>query len=494
MNQIDNTIESAKNKIGAKIPCTIEVLTPVHIGSGIKLAKDIDFISTSQTTTIIPQSLLLEYLENNPDEIESFINGEYKAVLNNINNVRKYEIGNVNEIAQFERDVYCNPYIPGSSLKGAIRTALIKKLITDLNPEKVLSTLKNIYNSTNIKKEHASQDLLKLVLGKDSNTNIMRVLQAFDAHFKEVSLERVCLLNLTNQDGTSYGWKNIGRNRNMSDPNDATQIFIETLPIGSKSDFSIHIDDFLLNNSAAKTKLNFQGHLFNNLCSTINSYTLNQLDEEIKFYEGLMNPKKLSSLINNIKTIHSEVNKLVSGTNEFILRLSWGGGWRSMTGNYLDGEALKGFREKYALTRNDFPIFPKTRRIVFQDNIPSYITGFVKIKLNDCLSEEEKSMLLESGAKSNFNETDVKTNKNEILIQKEEPVVHKGKIKKEDIIYAKVIRSEQPSVIVKLFADEYVDELRVRYPSGIPENTIIKVKVTEVQKGKPLVVFKEYIR
>ncbi len=44
MSTIDDKIKSAKQKLGEKIPCSIEVLTPVHIGSGVKLAEGIDFI------------------------------------------------------------------------------------------------------------------------------------------------------------------------------------------------------------------------------------------------------------------------------------------------------------------------------------------------------------------------------------------------------------------------------------------------------------------
>ncbi len=37
-----------------------------------------------------------------------------------------------------------------------------------------------------------------------------------------------------------------------------------------------------------------------------------------------------------------------------------------------------------------FAIFPKTRRLVFHGNDPKYLTGWVKIKLNDSDSNSER--------------------------------------------------------------------------------------------------------
>ncbi|MCS7054494.1 MAG: hypothetical protein NZM09_12300, partial [Ignavibacterium sp.] len=96
-----------------------------------------------------------------------------------------------------------------------------------------------------------------------------------------------------------------------------------------------------------------------------------------------------------------EIEKLLEtikklSDDEFILRLSWGSGWKGMTGDYFDQNWLATFRRKYQLGKRDFPIFPKTRRIVFEGEEPKYLTGWVKIKLNDVLEIEnnkyEKSL------------------------------------------------------------------------------------------------------
>ena len=49
------------------------------------------------------------------------------------------QLGTINEVAKFMRDPYGNPYIPGSSLKGAIRTILMNTN-PDWNNKKVVDT------------------------------------------------------------------------------------------------------------------------------------------------------------------------------------------------------------------------------------------------------------------------------------------------------------------------------------------------------------------
>ncbi len=74
MKELKKYIET----IGVKIPCSIEILTPVHIGSGVKLASGIDFLSTHSSVTIVTQAELMEHLENDLEERDLFVNGGYK--------------------------------------------------------------------------------------------------------------------------------------------------------------------------------------------------------------------------------------------------------------------------------------------------------------------------------------------------------------------------------------------------------------------------------
>ncbi len=185
------------------------------------------------------------------------------------------------------------------------------------------------------KKEWAGDSLLKELLGNDSNYNLMRTLKIFDAQFSKVSLEKVLILSLANQNATSYAWKKMGRDtQNQVDPSNATTIFLEGLPSGEKGYFSMSLSNFLFNNEEAKRKLNFSKlrllKIFNALKKTINNYSLEKLKKEKDFFVKLTTPKKLNNIIENIDSLMDDVNKLQK--DEFIIRLSWGSGWEGMTG------------------------------------------------------------------------------------------------------------------------------------------------------------------
>lgn len=398
MKTFEEYLKESKEKLGLKIPCSIEILTPVHIGSGVKLTEGIDFIKTDHSVQIISQSELMEYLKNNPDELDRFINGNY-----NLNSLRRtpegrtyfLNVGRAREIIEFERNGFGKPYIPGSSLKGAIRTIILKTAFDRLDNTQKQDLLKKVNSN---KKEWAAEPIVKEIFGDDSNHNLMRVLEIFDAEFEEINLEKVLILSLTNEEGTSYGWKLMGKpSKNVPDPNRATWIFVEALPIGSKGYTSISLSKFFFSDPVAINELKFNEPTLSNirnLISTINEYSLSKLTSEKGFFERLRTPANLIDLIKNIDSLISQFNELTQ--DEFIMRISWGSGWKGMTGDFVD-DLMKNdykkwidfFRDKYCdglkmkMGRPGFKIFPKTRRIVFEDDKPKYLTGWIKVKLND---------------------------------------------------------------------------------------------------------------
>jgi CRISPR-associated protein Csm5 len=390
--KFEELINESKSKLGLKIPCSIEILTPVHIGSGVKLTEGIDFVKTEHTVQIIPQSELMEYLKNNPEELDRFIKGNYS--LNSLHSIPtgktfNINIGRAREIIQFERNGFGKPYIPGSSLKGSLRTVILKTAFDRLDDSQKQALLKKVNDR---RREWASEPIVKDIFGNDSNHNLMRVLEIFDAEFEDVNLEKVLILSLTNEEGTSYGWKlMIKPPINVNDPERATWIFVEVLPIGSKGYSSISLSNFLLNNQIARNELKFNEPSLSDLrtlASTINEYSRNKLELEKQFFEKLSKPKKLSDLINNIDGLLKQFKDLTQ--DEFIMRISWGAGWKGMTGDYIDDlyknenqKWIEFFKQKYQMGNKEFKIFPKTRRIIFDGDEPKYLTGWIKVKLND---------------------------------------------------------------------------------------------------------------
>jgi CRISPR-associated protein Csm5 len=325
--------------------------------------------------------------------LDVFTKCNYKlSSLRNFHGGNKYYIHNkwTNEIFEFEKDGNGHPYIPGSSLKGAIRTIIFKKLFDELSPAKQNDLLSRINNS-NPRKEFASEPLMKELFGKDPNHNLMRLLQVYDIPFSSFELSKVFILSLTNPNGTTYGWKKMGAGMpNVTLNQDPTSLIIESLPVGGKSAFSIHIDDFLSGNVVAKNTLGFNKLNLGELSIMINRYSKLKLNDEKVFFAGLKKPQFLPEVLAGIENIKSHIPKENSPMEktEFVIRMSWGSSWKGMTGDYLSSEWLEKFRRNrnFKFTKHpDFPIYPKTRKIIFEDDIPKYLTGWVKVRINDIM-------------------------------------------------------------------------------------------------------------
>lgn len=133
----------------------LQTLGPVHIGSGERLRKSEWIMEWSDDTAIIIDFYkFFELLEDKKllAEYEKFVTREGGSLLrwmkeHDISRKERYEIANytlstagldlknnqIRDMAMTAKDPYGLPYIPGSSLKGAIRNAILGTMI-DASP------------------------------------------------------------------------------------------------------------------------------------------------------------------------------------------------------------------------------------------------------------------------------------------------------------------------------------------------------------------------
>lgn len=154
----------------------LDVQTPVHIGSGTQITKKEFTVNMKRIDVYDPFKLYsvlgerYEALFNNPWEslTDYLFKNRVKAshavkysVHSSDSSVRKTD-----SIAEFIKDPYGNPYIPGSSLKGAIRTALLSHIISQDKDDK--------YKSSHFFK---AQDIEEDIFGKhtDSALRFLRI-------------------------------------------------------------------------------------------------------------------------------------------------------------------------------------------------------------------------------------------------------------------------------------------------------------------------------
>lgn len=169
---------------------TLTVKGPVHIGSGQTLSKmdyffykdRIYFPNFHKMFSYIKQMHLINdyesFMYSARNDLTYWLNRkriistvaekctDYSVALSKLPNLKSWELN------AFIKDPYCNPYIPGSSLKGLIRTLLLAKEIVD-NPDDFTEIKSEIYEyikntSGNIKSKlnNESSNLEKIAFHK----------------------------------------------------------------------------------------------------------------------------------------------------------------------------------------------------------------------------------------------------------------------------------------------------------------------------------------
>ncbi len=371
----------------------VTVITPVHVGSGSKLGKTDIARHGSQLTVVDMESVFssfqgdLSVFDNVFEERDFDL---FKFLKDNripLDEVKKYSIANpdnirfASEILEMIKTGMGNPMIPGSSIKGAIRTVIWWHLVrSEKNQADVKKELTNLINSKDkdLKDQRADDKLDERLFGKDPNHDFMRGLQVGDVEFtlSDMKLLDCKVLNLTHEN--SYGWEKMGKNGFITpDPKKATPLYCESLNLKAASAGKMKIEKFLFDDPLAK-HLNFSDNkeLLANLPEKCNEFAETFIADEIAFFK--------SCNMQEMVKFYSDLEKRIPADNRsFLLHLGWGSGWRGMTGNYLEDCLEKNdfarLRERFKLGKLYSDVFPKTRKIAFQNGKPAYPLGWIKI-------------------------------------------------------------------------------------------------------------------
>lgn len=357
----------------------IQAITPVHIGSGEVLQENFDYIKIKDEngSYIAPlnQKAIGTILFEKGIDISRWV-----AILHrrdDINDFLKKNLHDVREDKYSQRYIYLPknqgvlaselreqihtgmglPYIPGSSIKGAIRTVILSDLLLENN------SFKDRPDNLLIKKRD-----------KNIEYELMQYLQVSDAIFSEGSTDALNMVNL-----------NIRNNNSFYDESKKQLVEAITKEDDGKSFMYIKISD---------TEL-FPVASIKTLFSVINKNTERILQNDIDFwydYKFDDNSGIVDEYINAVGDIRKEINGVED--NSCILRLGHANGWKFITGDWAKGVAndeqwekvVKKSRPKNNMYKG-YP-FPKSRRInVLLDNSGHIdkvqLLGFVKLTIEE---------------------------------------------------------------------------------------------------------------
>jgi len=375
---------------------TLTTITPVHIGSGQFFLGNADYVYFGDRNQIaliddrkvldiigqdhihqwldyidgrVNQSTFLEYLNKRksglmPDDIgRRIITYKGSRKINASNTLKEQIHGGFNK-----------PYIPGSSLKGSIRTAIFSdKLFQKYRGSGVPKNMlcpderrPNIVKDNNITRE---------VFGINSNADWLRMLHVGDFYFNCQTEARFAeVLNLVNSRDRRYSLK------------DEVKQLVEYIPANREAVGRINIAQIHLNLISKKNPNLFNTNVTSlkseTLITLLKDHTLDLLDNEISHFEDSSLPDSESDFLENMELIKDQVNRCAD--NECIVRLGYGTGYLNMTGDWVDelvrdADVYNKIKEKVRHRRyRDFEL-PKSRKIISNGTL----LGYVKLKFNN---------------------------------------------------------------------------------------------------------------
>lgn len=340
---------------------TITLLTPLHIGDGDTLFGNFDFaIHNRQTWVIDPEGFAGSLLDTDDQRFNQILSGTPLPQLltpqdyDPASPMFRYVLPGVPhrgdtgvEIRSHIKNVYDQPYIPGSSLKGALRTCIFREAFRQKNQPLDVTRLNR---SRNWAAQSLENELLSSTApnrGQSPNYSLLRALQVADSDPVEAQA-------LVLAQAKVFGVGNV-----------KASINVECLRPDTVLKTTLTIDEYLFTDSQASQKLRLgeQQNWIKNLRSLINQQAETRVKQEINFYE-----KRGNNLAGDFyKTLLTAMPDMPD--NRFLLQVGWGGGWDNKTLSFLLPEEVKAdVVEKYNLARNGFDrgetMFPRTRRAV----------------------------------------------------------------------------------------------------------------------------------
>ena len=383
--------------------CKLTTLTPCHIGSGNILRRNIDFVIQGEEVGVIsPQKIYAVLGDGGIDKwCQAIDRGENIWNVVKIQN-RKAQLKDIcskvlclngDASNELKEQITTNgrPYIPGSSLKGAIVSAIVESAIQ--SSEDALPILKaSRRESTNrrtgetvVKYQDKVCDRLfikPIISSKGEKYDVkysnLRFLRVGDACFDGYALTAI----------DCYGL-NLRTSKSIIDKSARTLVECINAEIDAEVDIQLMVEYHQeCGNIVNPLPEAMQSE--ENLLNAINAHTLQLLEAELVFWKEQENrayyhidtaeeQEELEDYyLDDIKSMIAECRACRSG-EEAILRVGYGSGWRFMTGRWFCENSemwedvvsvIRGKnRDKYR--QYDFP---KTRRVGLGTPF-----GFVKI-------------------------------------------------------------------------------------------------------------------
>lgn len=377
----------------------VEILSPVHVGVGDEnnWEEGVDFLVKGEYLHKINVEKLFKVSKLDKIDLSNkisnlFSKGDSEGLLKIIGDdldeitTYKYKIpGGLGKevVATFKDVVTGRPLIPGSSIKGAIRSAILKNL---LNGDNQL-----FYESKDGKLNVGN------LFGKSSEgSDFMRFLKCSDIIFNKSDIANSKLFNVHSENGNASedegGWKNSRNTSSKYDVNTFNTVY-EVIEVKDVGNGRINLGDLQFDlfskinkpTVSHKRKSKILSNEIDYLFEIINKNTKSYLDKEIKFFEKF-EAERSSEILESLLILRSEIEN--SDNTYCLLKMGLGTGFHSITGDWQCDDYIN-----TKLDRNGVRKYKSRKTIDYKNNLS--LMGFIKIYKSDCVSEEIKSKFAE---------------------------------------------------------------------------------------------------
>ena len=376
----------------------LETVTPVHIGSG-EILNFMDGCYVNGRWYHINLDKVLEHPTTDINALTSEMSRRdfrWQRYLQNydtdLSGLSAYSLPcqqspETGEIREAIKSIGNRPYIPGSTVKGALRTAFLSHLIDvdDTLFQDKLESLEKLAQQPprgNPRTQTPAKRIESDAFGKDPNHDFMRALQVSDTEpLASDSLEIGVAWTVT-----------LNQNDRLVEKIDDRQEyknFVQQIQTKQRLTFTLKIDELLFR-EREKARLGFdaqQAEMLTDIAEVCRSETHAYMENEQVFFDDHSFPE-IANLYDRLIQINTS---LLEG--EFLLQLGWGTGFHAntVTSAFTDSEdasedLLMGLRERFRLGESrsqrghyDEREFPKTRRILYRGQNPIAPLGWVKI-------------------------------------------------------------------------------------------------------------------
>ena len=340
---------------------TLSLLTPMHIGTGRDLLHRYDYAIHDGRTWRINEDALLEAQDLDdphmarqlaltppadlltPDDYQ-----EDSALFRYVMQGTPRSRAEGAQLKEQIKDPYDRPYLPGSSLKGALRTAIAWYAWGESDIQPHPKDLLNRWGKLESRK-FVGLTYERKLLGKNPNHDLLRALQVSDSAPLDARALMVLNARVLNRGGEMEG----------------APIEMEAIRPDSMFQMTLKLDLAIFSDWARQGGLNLRGQEWLlHLGDVVQAHSNDRIQRELNWFNGMRGTERVAGFYQRLAKASGGL-----GGHRFLIELGWGTGWESKTfGSRLEEDAdfLERIINEYRLARGHREPgdpFPKSRRV-----------------------------------------------------------------------------------------------------------------------------------